>query len=74
MMFLAVPPLIEVLFSRMSTTYTLGTHYAGAWLGYVLAAFAFALRDLDARRARTAASWASLCAIELPLPIRCIRD
>ena len=33
---LAAAPLAEVLFSRMPTTYTLGTHYAGAWIGYVL--------------------------------------
>ncbi len=38
-MWLAVAPLCEVLLSRMPTTFTLGTHYAGAWIGYVLAAF-----------------------------------
>ncbi len=66
MMWLAAAPLAEVLLSRMPTTYTLGTHYAGAWLGYVLVAFAFALRDLDARRARTAVFWCmGLCAVEL---------
>jgi uncharacterized membrane protein len=66
MMWLAVAPLAEVLLSRMPTTYTMGTHYAGAWLGYVLVAFAFALRDLDARRARTAALWCiGLCVVEL---------
>ncbi|HTA37811.1 MAG TPA: DUF2079 domain-containing protein [Candidatus Acidoferrales bacterium] len=66
MMWLAAAPLAEVLLSRMPTTYTLGTHYAGAWLGYVLVAFAFALRDLDARRARTAAFWCmGLCVVEL---------
>ena len=66
-MFLAVPPLIEVLGSRMSTTYTLGTHYAGAWLGYVLAAFAAGIVALAPRgRARTPLCWAvALCAIEL---------
>ena len=51
---LAVAPLGEVLLSRMPTTFTLGTHYAGAWLGYVLTAFAFGLRELEPRRARTA--------------------
>ncbi len=66
MMWLAAAPLAEVLLSRMPTTYTLGTHYAGAWLGYVLVAFAFALRDLDARRARTAVFWCiGLCVVEL---------
>lgn len=48
----AVPALAEVLLSRMSTTFTLGTHYTGAWLGYVLAAFAFAVRDVPQGRAR----------------------
>ena len=66
MMWLAAAPLAEVLLSRMPTTYTLGTHYAGAWIGYVLVAFAFALRRLDARRARTALFWCiGLCAVEL---------
>ncbi len=53
-MWLAVAPLGEVLLSRMTTTFTLGTHYAGAWIGYVLAAFAFATRALAPRRARAA--------------------
>jgi hypothetical protein len=50
MIWLAVAPLGEVLLSRMPTTFTLGTHYAGAWIGYVLTAFAFAVRDLKTRR------------------------
>ena len=66
MMWLAAAPLAEVLLSRMPTTYTPGTHYAGAWLGYVLVAFAFALRELDARKARTAVFWCiGLCVAEL---------
>ena len=47
MLWLAAAPLAEVLLSRMPTTYTLGTHYAGAWIGYVLVAFAFAFRRLS---------------------------
>jgi uncharacterized membrane protein len=52
MMWLAAAPLGEVLFSRLPTTYTLGTHYAGAWIGYVMVAFAFAVRVLEPARAR----------------------
>jgi uncharacterized membrane protein len=51
---LAVAPLAEVLLSRMPTTFTMGTHYAGAWVGYVLVAFAFAVRGLAPARARAA--------------------
>jgi uncharacterized membrane protein len=66
MMWLAVAPLAEVLFSRMPTTFTLGTHYAGAWLGYVLVAFACAVRDLPVARRRTAlAACIALCIVEL---------
>jgi uncharacterized membrane protein len=66
MMWLAAAPLAEVLLSRMPTTYTLGTHYAGAWIGYVLVAFAFAVRRLEPHRARTALFWCiGLCAVEL---------
>ena len=61
----AVVPLLEVLASRMSTTYTLGTHYAGAWAGYVLAAFAFGAAGLGTR-AKGALLWAlGLCVVEL---------
>jgi uncharacterized membrane protein len=62
----AVPPLAEVLLSRMSTTFTLGTHYAGAWLGYVLVAFAFGLREATQPLARRL-SWLALglCIVEL---------
>ncbi len=65
MFWLAVAPLAEVLLSRMSTTFTLGTHYAGAWVGYVLAAFAFGLRRLEPGRIRFAsAACVALCLIE----------
>ncbi len=66
-MILAVPPLLEALASRMSTTFTLGTHYAGAWIGYVLIAFAAGIGDLAARgRARRALYWAlAICVLEL---------
>lgn len=65
MISLAVAPLGEVLLSRMPTTFTLGTHYAGAWIGYVLVAFAFAVRDLAAGRARVALlACVSLCILE----------
>jgi uncharacterized membrane protein len=66
MMWLAAAPLAEVLLSRMSTTYTLGSHYAGAWIGYVLVAFAFALRSLpEARAVRAAWACVALAAVEL---------
>lgn len=66
MMWLALPPLAEVLLSRMSTTFTLGTHYAGAWLGYVLVAFAFAVRKLPPERAmRWMWACTALCVLEL---------
>jgi uncharacterized membrane protein len=65
-MWLAVPPLAEVLLSRMSTTFTLGTHYAGAWIGYVLVAFAFAVRKLVPERAlRWLWAATALCVLEL---------
>jgi uncharacterized membrane protein len=46
---LAVPGLLEVLSSRWPVTYTMGTHYAGVWIAYVLAAFAAALSDIARR-------------------------
>jgi uncharacterized membrane protein len=65
-MWLALPPLAEVLLSRMSTTFTLGTHYAGAWLGYVLVAFAFAVRKVPEQRAmRWLWVCTALCVLEL---------
>ncbi len=63
---LAVLPLGEVLFSRMPTTFTLGTHYAGAWIGYVLAAYAIAIGRLERRRAaRVVTACIVLCVVEL---------
>jgi uncharacterized membrane protein len=63
---LAVPPLLEVLASRMSTTFTVGTHYAGAWIGYLLVGFAAGVAELAARgRAKLALGVAiSLCVVE----------
>jgi uncharacterized membrane protein len=62
---LSVAPLAEVLLSRMPTTFTLGTHYAGAWIGYLLTAFGCAVRELAPRPARTALfACVALCAVE----------
>src|SRR5581483_7345118 len=65
---IAILPLVEVLISRMSTTYTMGSHYAGAWIGYVLAAFAFAIAAIaqtNARRAQRLLYWCiALCVLE----------
>ena len=48
----------------MSTTYTMGTHYAGAWIGYVVA-FAFAVRKMPSARARVALiACGALCVLE----------
>ena len=61
-------PLAEVLASRMSTTFTNGSHYAGAWAGYVLFAFAVAIRRIhmrDPRRAYRLLYWCiALCIVE----------
>jgi len=68
---LLVAPLAEVLLSRDSTTFTVGSHYAGAWCGYAFFGFSCALRKIYARspgRAyRTLAACAVLCAAEFAL-------
>ncbi|HEY1977803.1 MAG TPA: DUF2079 domain-containing protein [Candidatus Baltobacteraceae bacterium] len=63
---ITLAPLVEVLASRMSTTFTLGSHYAGAWIGYVLVAFATGIGQLAERnRARLTLYWAlGLCVVE----------
>lgn len=66
MMWLAAAPLAEVLLSRMSTTFTMGSHYAGAWIGFVLVAFAFAVRRIPVQKARWLMLWCILlCGVEL---------
>lgn len=63
---LAAAPLAEVLFSRLSTTYTMGSHYAGAWIGYVLFAFALALERIAPARLRAVLlGCIALCVVEL---------
>jgi len=65
---IALPPFAEVLASRMSTTYTMGSHYAGAWIGYVFFAFALgivAIARFDVPRAQRALCWCiGLCILE----------
>jgi hypothetical protein len=64
-MLLAAAPVAEVLLSRQPTTYTLGTHYAGAWIGYVLVAFAFAMtRFQPARMQKILSICVALCVVE----------
>jgi uncharacterized membrane protein len=68
MMWLAAAPLAEVLLSRMSTTYTLGSHYAGAWIGYALVAFAFTVRrEAPPRANRLLVYCLAVCALELAI-------
>lgn len=61
-------PLAEVLFSRMPTTYTMGSHYAGAWTGWAFYAFAMGIGALwlrDPHRAHRALYWCvGLCVVE----------
>lgn len=47
---LALPAFAEVLLSRMPSTFTPGSHYAGAWMGYLLVGFAFGMPVLHVRR------------------------
>lgn len=62
---IAAAPLAEVLLSRMPTAFTMGTHYAGAWIGYVLFAFACAVRALPPHRARILlGACIALCCVE----------
>ena len=49
LIWLAVPGFIEVLSSRWPVTYTMGTHYAGVWIPYVVVAFAAALAVIAQR-------------------------
>jgi len=67
-MLVAVLPLAEVLASTDPVTYTIGQHYAGAWLGYVFYAFAIAIGKMyahDRPRAGRLLYWClALCAIE----------
>lgn len=61
-------PFAEVLVSRMSTTYTMGSHYAGAWSGWAFYAFSLGVGTLwsrDPHRAHRALYWcAGLCLAE----------
>lgn len=65
---LIVAPFGEVLASRMSTTYTMGSHYAGAWAGWTLFAFAAGVGAIAARaphRAHRVLYWCiALCVVE----------
>jgi len=62
---LAVPGLFEVLASREPLMYTMGQHYAGAWVGYVLVAFADAGARMagELRGLRWVWTSAGLCAV-----------
>lgn len=52
----ALPGFAEVLGSHESITYTMGQHYAGVWIGYVLFAFALAIARTARRSPRAAAN------------------
>jgi hypothetical protein len=53
---IAVPGLIEVLSSNWSITYTMGQHYAGVWIGWMLIAYALALAAFARERSPRFAS------------------
>lgn len=66
-MLLAVVPFAELLASPYTILFTNGTHYAGVWIGYVLAAFAYGVATIEPpRRARTVVGAAlALCTLQL---------
>ena len=64
LVFLSISPFAEVLLSRMPTTFTMGTHYAGAWIGYLLAAFALAVPRVSRRSLYVALAF---CALEFAI-------
>jgi len=55
----AIPGLAECLLSRLSLAYTMGQHYAGVWIGYVLVAYALASVRFGAWSRR----WALVCCL-----------
>jgi len=65
---LMLAPLAEVLLSRLPTTFTTGSHYAGAWAGYVFFAFALGVCMVSSRdvgRVRIVLQWClALCVLE----------
>lgn len=54
LMLLSVPPFAEVLLSQRSLVWTMGQHYAGTWIPYVLAAFALGIAAVHRRRPQRA--------------------
>ncbi len=69
--FVAVLPLAESLVSTSPVTYTIGQHYAEAWIGYVFYAFAVEVRRLftqDAKRLRRLlVACIGLCILEVAI-------
>jgi uncharacterized membrane protein len=65
----ALPGLVEVLSSRWSITYTMGQHYGGVWIAYVLAAFAVGIGQVAATRPQLALNLAraslAVCVLNL---------
>ncbi len=69
---IAVPGLAEVLSSHWSITYTMGQHYAGVWIGWMLVAYALALAAFARERSplfatRLAVASFVLCVLNLSL-------
>ncbi len=60
---LAIPGFVEVLASRWSITYTMGQHYPGVWVGYVLVAFVLALAAIARNNPATAQRLAQWCMV-----------
>ena len=58
---LAIPGFIEAVASRWSITYTMGQHYPGVWIGYVLVAFALAIAAMWGRNMLRARRFAWAC-------------
>lgn len=65
---LTAAPFIELLASPYTILFTNGTHYAGGWIGYVLAAFAYGMAGIEAVRAsRMLAASLIICTLQLTL-------
>jgi uncharacterized membrane protein len=60
---LAIPGLIEAVASRWSITYTMGQHYPGVWIGYMLVAFAMGVAAIAGRNAIRARRFGWACIV-----------
>jgi len=69
----SIPPIAEVLLAPRQLVWSMGSHYAGVWIGYILIAWTLGICNLSARNIELASKMVGAAFILSLISVTCLR-